>query len=119
MTGQLALLTLTATDTVTTLLAPMDRGVNALAFSGDGRILAALDGSGECQLYDVATGALLARVTPIETSNTLFVETPDGRFDAPQNAWPRIFRYDGERLVSMTEKADGYTPGLLGQVTAK
>ena len=112
--GEVALVELGKDDNRSTILAPLDSSVTALAFSGDGRLLAVLSNTGGCQIYDAASGELLARIRPVPGTQTLFVEAPDGRFDAPREVWTRIFRNTQGGIVPLSDRPDGYTAGLLG-----
>jgi WD40 repeat protein len=112
--GEVALVELGKDDNRSTILAPLDSSVTALAFSGDGRLLAVLSNTGGCQIYDAASGELLARIRPVPGTQTLFVEAPDGRFDAPREVWTRIFRNTQGGIVPLSDRPDGYTTGLLG-----
>jgi WD40 repeat protein len=112
--GRLEILTFAPTDTSVIDLEPLSGWVSLVAFSADNKIFAAALESGECQVYDARTGRLVARVTQVGDERSLFIETPDGRFDAPESIQSRVFEKRDDAIVPL--RRAGYTPGLLGQV---
>lgn len=110
---------LTDTDNVVTQLEPLGGRVKDLRFSPDGGLLGALQEDGHCQLYDVKSGKLLLKLSPVGDARSWFIETPDRRFDADKAIWDKVLVHAGTSDKPLRESQTGYTPGILVDVLAQ
>lgn len=93
------------------------KGVIKLLFiSKDKKLLLSAGLQGKIDFYDFNSGALLATLTLLDTSDWV-VTTPDGLFDASKNAQKRMHYVVGIEPVELEQlKFKFYTPGLLQKI---
>lgn len=93
--------------------------VSSVAFSANGRILAAGTQESTIGLWDAATGSFLANLISLDEQDWLVV-TPDGLFDGSPAAWNRILWRFSSQLYDVAPVElffnEYYYPGLLSEL---
>ncbi len=115
MTGEIRLLEL-KTDVLRVIAAPLEgNGVSALAFSPDGRFLAAGYGfsDGTIRIWEVATGNLVGSLEGHRGSVVRLVYSPDGLhlYSASADQTLRVWNLTQRREA---DRFQGHTSGLKG-----
>jgi hypothetical protein len=90
--------------------------ISALAFSPDGRILAAANDEGRITLWEVSSGQELATLFLLDQGDWAVLD-PAGRFDASPRGMLLMHWAVGLNTIALSQlKERYYEPGLLGKI---